>query len=97
MLLQSIVRTEQRLLHPQLKVKILRNPKIQTHPFTNYFQGFEKVEAVRQIFGNKTDEVLRSLRVEFASSRRAYMGVNDSDGHLIVGAHYLKKGDITEI
>jgi hypothetical protein len=25
------------------------------------------------------------------------MGVNDSDGHLIVGAHYLKKGDITEI
>jgi hypothetical protein len=84
-------------LHPQIKVKVLRNPKIQTHPFTNYFQGFEKVEAVRQIFGNKTDEVLRNLRVEFASSRRAYMGVSDVDGHLIVGAHYLKNGDITEI
>jgi hypothetical protein len=84
-------------LHPQIKVKILRNPKIQTHPFTDYFQGFEKVEAIRQIFGDKTDEVLSNLRVEFVSSRRAYMGVSDVDGHLIVGAHYLKDGDITEI
>ena len=84
-------------MHPQIKVKILRNPKIQTHPFTDYFQGFEKVEAIRQIFGDKTDEVLRNLRVEFVSSRRAYMGVSDVDGHLIVGAHYLKDGDITEI
>jgi hypothetical protein len=84
-------------LHPQIKVKILRNPKIQTHPFTDYFQGFEKVEAIRQIFGDKTDEVLRNLRVEFVSSRRAYMGVSDVDGHLIVGAHYLKDGDSTEI
>jgi len=84
-------------LHPQIKVKILRNPKIQTHPFTDYFQGFEKVEAIRQIFGDKTDEVLCNLRVEFVSSRRAYMGVSDVDGHLIVGAHYLKDGDITEI
>lgn len=84
-------------MHPQIKVKILRNPKIQTHPFTDYFQGFEKVEAIRQIFGDKTDEVLRNLRVEFVSSRRAYMGVSDIDGHLIVGAHYLKDGDITEI
>jgi len=84
-------------LHPQIKVKILRNPKIQTHPFTDYFQGFEKVEAIRQIFGDKTDELLRNLRVEFVSSRRAYMGVSDVDGHLIVGAHYLKDGDITEI
>jgi hypothetical protein len=84
-------------LHPQLKVKILRNPKIQTYPFTNYFQGFEKIEAIKQIFGSKTDEVLCNLRVEFVSSRRAYMGVSDVDGHLIVGAHYLKNGDITDI
>ena len=85
------------MLHPQLKVKILRNAEIQTHPFTDYFQGFEKVEAVRRIFGDKTDEVLRDLRVEFVGSRRSYMGVSDADGHLIVGAHYLKCGDITDI
>lgn len=84
-------------MHPQLKVKILRNAQIHTYPFTDYFQGFEKVEAVKQIFRDKTNEVLSNLRVEFVSSRRAYMGVSDADGHLIVGAHYLKNGDITEI
>ena len=85
------------MLHPQLKVKIQRNVEIQTHPFTDYFQGFEKVEAVRRIFGEKTEEVLRNLRVEFVGSRRSYMGVSDADGHLIVDAHYLKCGDITDI
>jgi hypothetical protein len=70
---------------------------VQTYPFVDHFQGFEKVEVVRQIFGDKTNEVLRNLRVEFVGSRRAYMGVSDADGHLIVGAHYLKNGDITEI
>jgi hypothetical protein len=97
MLLHNIVRTGEELLKPQLKVKIQRNVTVQTHPFIDYFKGFEKVEAVRQIFGERTDEVLRNLRVEFVGSRRAYMGVSDSDGHLIVGAHYLKNGDITEI
>jgi hypothetical protein len=85
------------MLHPQLKVKILRNAEIQTHPFTDYFQGFEKVGVVRRIFGDKTDAVLHNLRVEFVGSRRSYMGVSDADGHLIVGAHYLKNGDITDI
>jgi len=82
---------------PQLKVKILRNVNVQTYPFTDYFRGFEKVEAVRRIFGEKTEDVLRNLRVEFVGSRWAYMGVNDADGHLIVGAHYLKNGDIVDI
>ncbi len=84
-------------MRPQLNVKIIRNVEIQTHPFMNYFQGFEKVDAVRRIFGDKTDEALHNLRVEFVGSRRSYMGVSDADGHLIVGAHYLKCGDITDI
>jgi len=82
---------------PQLQVKILRNVVVQTYPFTDYFKGFEKVEAVKKIFGEKTEDVLRSLRVEFVGSRWAYMGVSDVDGHLIVGAHYLKNGDIVDI
>ena len=59
-----------------------------THPFTDYFKGFEKVEAVRRIFGEKTDEVLEDLRVEFIPFV-GYMGVNGSDGHLIVNPRYL--------
>jgi len=81
----------------QLKVEIVRSVKIQTYPFADYFKGFEKVDAVRRIFSEKTVDVLRDLRVEFIGSRWAYMGVSDADGHLLVGANYLKNGDIIDI
>ena len=80
----------------RLKVEIVRNVPVTTHPFTDYFKGFEKVEAVRKIFGEKTEEVLRNLRVEFGG-RRGYMGVSDVDGHLLISAHYIKEGDIIDI
>lgn len=80
----------------QLKVKITRDVPILTYPFTEFFKGFEKVEAVREIFGEKTDDVLRNLRVEFAGMR-GYMGVSNVDGHLLVSALYLKGGDLVEI
>ncbi len=67
-----------------------------THPFTDYFKGFEKVEAVRRIFNGKTEEVLANLRVEFAGFR-GYMGVSDSDGHLLISARYLNDGDLTDL
>lgn len=80
----------------QLKVKIRRNAKLTTHPFTDYFKNFEKVEAVRRIFGEKTEEVLRNLRVEFFG-RKSYMGVSDDDGHLLISAYYLNNGDLIDI
>jgi len=79
-----------------LNVKILRNAKVTTYPFTDYFKGFEKVEAVKRIFGEKTEEILNNLKVEFIGTR-GYMGVSDVDGHLIVNAYYLKKGDVVDI
>jgi hypothetical protein len=63
--------------------------------FADYFKGFEEVAAVRGIFGEKTDEVLRNLRVEFIGF--GYMGVDNTDGHLLVNANYLKTGDKTDI
>jgi len=63
------------------------------YDFFDYFKGFEKVPAVREIFGNATDKVLSELKVEFFSARIGYMGVSDEDGHLIVSASYLKEGD----
>lgn len=80
----------------QLKVKITRDVPVSTYAFTEYFKGFEKVEAVRQVFGDKTEKTLSSLRVEF-SGMRGYMGVSDTDGHLLVSAHYLRNGDIIDI
>jgi hypothetical protein len=83
-------------LDTQLKVKITRDVPMTTYPFTEYFKGFEKVDAVRTIFGEKTDDVLHNLRVEFAGMR-GYMGVSNTDGHLLVSALYLKGGDLVDI
>lgn len=66
------------------------------HKFMDYFKGFEEVDAVKRIFGEKTEETLRNLKVEFAG-RRGYMGVSDTDGHLIVSADYLKNGNMVDI
>ena len=74
----------------------LLSPRTSTKSFTDYFKGFEKVEAVRRIFGEKTEEVLRNLKVEF-SWVGGYMGVNDSDGHLMVNPRYLNNGDRVDI
>jgi hypothetical protein len=66
-----------------------------TRMFMDYFKDFQKVAAVRSIFGDKTDQVLRNLKVEFIGF--GYMGVDDTDGHLLVNARYLKTGDKTDI
>jgi len=66
-----------------------------TRMFMDYFKDFEKVAAIKGIFGDKTDEVLRNLKVEFIGF--GYMGVDDTNGHLLVNARYLKTGDKTDI
>jgi hypothetical protein len=83
-------------IKPQLNVKIPRNVKIATYPFIEYFKGFENVGAVREVFGEETEKVLSNLKVEFAGIR-GYMGVSESDGHLIIGARYLNEGNMVDI
>ena len=78
-------------------VRFPRVVKIELRPFTKYFKGFEKVDAVRKTFGAQTDGVIRSLKVEFFSSKWGYMGVSDEDGHLVVSAHYLRTGNPRDI
>ncbi len=67
-----------------------------TNSFTDFFKGFEEVEIVRRIFGEKTGDVLRNLKVEFTWIG-GYMWVNGSNGHLIVNSRYLKNGDRLDI
>jgi hypothetical protein len=69
---------------------------IRSYPFLDYFKGFESVEVVKRIFGEKTDMVLGNLRVEF-SSVGGYMGVNPFNGHLMINPRYLKSGDKLDI
>jgi hypothetical protein len=63
--------------------------------FLDYFKGFEKSQAVRGIFGDATDQVLKGLKVQFMWF--GYMGVDDNDGHLMVNKSYLNSGDKTDI
>ena len=81
---------------PELKVQILRNAKVATYSFQDYFKNFENLDAVKHIFGEKTGEVLHSLRVEFTSGR-GYMGVNDEDGHIRINANYLNNGELADL
>jgi hypothetical protein len=67
-----------------------------TRRFKEYFKGFEKVEAVRGIFGEETEEVLRNLKIEFMGFG-GYMGVDDTNGHLMVNARYLNSGNKVDV
>lgn len=64
--------------------------------FSEYFKDFGKVEAVRGIFGEKTDEVLSHLKVEL-SWVSGYMYVDGADGHLVISKNYLANGCKTDI
>ncbi len=78
-------------------VKIPRAIHLRYERFTDRFKGFEEVPAIRAIFGPKTAQVLRSLRVEYFSARWGYMGVSDADGHLMASAYYLAHGKPRDI
>jgi hypothetical protein len=67
-----------------------------THTFTECFKDFDKLEAVKGIFGEKTSEVLSNLKVDFALFS-GYMFVDATNGHLVVSSRYLKTGDKIDI
>ena len=60
-----------------------------------YFKGFEKNLAVRGIFGEETEIVLKNLKVNFIWF--GYMGVSDNDGQLMVNKRYLNSGSKEDI
>jgi len=66
-----------------------------THPFTEYL-GLDKVKAVNENLGDRTEEVLRSLKIELLWIE-GYLWVNNNNGHLMVSSRYLSKGDKTDI
>jgi len=75
---------------------VIRDLSLPICPFTKCFKGFDKVETVKQILGEKAEDVLSNLKVEFTEEPR-YMKVSDVDGHLLVNPNYLCSGDIVDI
>jgi hypothetical protein len=75
----------------KLPVRVNRKtPAPALQPFTDYFKGFEKVGAVRDVFGDETEEVLARLKVSFISNKQMYMGIRDDDGNIAVGTYHLR-------
>jgi hypothetical protein len=73
-------------------IRIIRDVESGTHPFGAIFWGFDKLLAVKQVFGSKTADVLKNLRVE-VFPRRGYMGVSDEDGHIFASQSYIREGE----
>jgi hypothetical protein len=80
----------------RLRLRRIIRLGVSTRKFTEYFKGFEKVEAVKRIFGEETEAVLRNLKIEFMGFG-GYMGVDDATGHLMVNPRYLNSGDRVDI
>lgn len=64
--------------------------------FTDYFRGVESNEVVKRIFGDSLEDALHGLKVQF-SWAGGYMGVNPSNGYLIVNPNYLRNGDKVDV
>ncbi len=69
-----------------------RDAAVGPHLFNGVFHGFEKVGAVRRIFGEKTEHVLSELIVDVTEDK-GYMHINAVKGSIIVSSDYLKGGD----
>jgi hypothetical protein len=72
--------------------KLLWRISFSKHFFTDYFKGFEEIEVVKEIFGEKTEETLGNLKIEL-TWLGGYMWINPSNGNLMIYSNYLKKGD----
>ena len=77
-------------MHPD--VVINRDAGPGTVSFTEVFKGFEKVGAVKEIFGRRTRRVLERLFVELAAGR-GIKTINDEKGSIVVNTKYLKEGN----
>jgi hypothetical protein len=73
-------------------VRMKRDVTTGSFPFTDLFMGFEGLEAVRSLFGEKTEKILIDLRVD-VQARPGYLRVDDETGNIVVSGEYLRKGD----
>ncbi len=81
--------------HSELPIEINREtPPPVLYPFTDYFKGFEKVQAVRSVFGEETNAILGKMKVSFISLKFMYMGIRDEDGNINVGTYHLGHSDL---
>ncbi len=75
-------------------VEIDKSVEIGTCPFSRIFKGFEKVEAVQSIFGDRTKKALAELEVEACRPRKGgYMWIDDEKERLDVDLGYIQSAE----
>jgi hypothetical protein len=80
---------EQVIVPLDLEVTIIRRASADSCLFPDLFQGFEKVAAVKRIFGARTNQTLKSVRILF-STREGYLRVDNDTGDIIISSPYLQ-------
>jgi hypothetical protein len=73
-------------------VNMKRDIATGSYPFMEIFTGFEVLEVVRSLFGEKTSEILAEIRVD-VQARPGYLRVDDETGHIWVSRDYLRTGE----
>jgi len=73
-------------------VRMKRDAATGSFPVTDLFIGFEGLEAVRSLFGERTEKILADLRVD-VQARPGYLRVDDETGNIVVSREYLREGD----
>ena len=75
-----------------LRVGIKRDPAVDSCRFTDLFDGFENVEAIRSLFGERSKEVLDTTTVRLVQTK-GYLRVDNDTGDIVVCVPYLKESD----
>jgi hypothetical protein len=73
-------------------VRMKRDVMTGSFPFMDVFIGFEVLEAVRSLFGERTEKILADLRVD-VQARPGYLRVDDETGNIVISGEYLRTGD----
>jgi hypothetical protein len=74
-------------------VKINKDIKLHYYPFLEVFGGFEKVDAVKRLFGADTKRILSRLKVMLISSEFGYLWVDVRNMALVCNYNYIKTVD----
>lgn len=75
-----------------LKVTISREHRGNVCQFVDLFEGFDEVQAVRELFGEDARRVLEDTKIHLVRSK-GYLRVDNDTGDIIICRPYLKSGE----
>jgi len=84
------------LYEPLKNFKVNRDLGVGIYKLVDIFKGLENSEALKEVFKDNLEKVLKEVKVKLVNSR-GYMRVSDIDGSIILNINYLRKGDLRDL